>query len=714
MTTLATALLPHSLDMLLVFAAQANDTINAGEVRYRDRADFELTVAALRSRMPSLDGISIFPDSTTIVATRPARDALYNMLCAGGDTSFDAAIRHVTKALFDTLAMFSMTNHTWRTHPVFAGREHEWDFLGTDYVVLDWLVNDVPARFRFKDIRDGQSKAPEICTTGVAARSLAEGKLAFLVPRGQRGLVLVCPRDHLKFLADHYNRNIVAATMLIARLGFLSHDSGFCLDRSGALAQSLLALINLCCLAGFDMPENLDQTMAAYCNADDDPNDAAHQIQLRSQCITALLDYSRPWLHEEDSQLASLFRGWMVTVGPGSFVDRAAIICPGAAISGGCTIGAGAIVRNGAWVAPYAVLVADQIVTASGSIRNAGGNDVSSGDVSTRARNGGPSLLPAAPYQNVSRPANDIEVPFTIAKAPVGYRANSPSVARGPGSVSFWRYPAAGDLRRGGAKSGAQTTADQSPLSTTTSTSTPPPLSRKRPRPGPETPCDNAPPSSRLRTAPQGWPAPGASAYPYPESSKAQPRQFTWVQDPDAMPTRQSSTQPVPHFPITNSPYDAPPSPAQVVHPSPQYLEPEMLRSSTPPPMLWSAPAPSVFNPTSNYTEHPDSGFRIDATPPFVHNRELAYRDATTTEASAFLPNDILQFTRLPPPMHAPAPVLYSGRGNSRATPDNDAPGAPPPQPSPHAYSSPLQASNVGQIPATLPSVARPFMFKHS
>ena len=713
MSTLATSLFPLDLDVLLVFLARAHDAINAGEVRYNDKARFAATVSALKSHMSSLDGISFFPDSLTIVATPPARDALYNMLRADGDDSFDVAIKMITIAIDGMLAMFRNTKPAWRTHPVFAQRQQEWNFLDPDYIVLDWLIADSPNRFKFVDARDQQPKAPAICTMSAAARPLIEGKLAFLMPDSQGGQALVCPRNYLKSLKTHYTRVIIAATMLIARLGFLSQDSGFCMDRSGVLARRLLTLIQRCRLARFDMPENLDKAMSDYCNGVDGSTDPADQDRLRRHCVQALLNYSRPWLHEQDSQIASLFRGWMVTVGPGTLVDRAAIVCPGAAISGACTIGAGAIVRNGAWVAPYAVLVAGQIVTASGSILNAGGHDVSSRDVPTGSHNSGPSTLLPAPYQNAALPSDDIDVPFTIAKAPVEYQANSPGMARASGSASLWLSPVAGDLHRGGVNSAAQSTTGQSPISTTTTTTTttPPPLSRKRPRPSVETQRDMAPPSSRQRTAPQGWPAPGANAWPYPETTRAHPQKFTWIQDPGAMPPRQTTKPPALPFVATYSHCDAPPSPSQVAQTWPQDLRPETPRSSTPR-ALWSPPAPSAFNPPSNAPEQPDSGFRVDATPPFVHNREQAYQHATTTEASAFLSNDILQFPRVPPPLFAPAPVLYSGRGNSRATPDDDAPRATPPQPSLPLYISPSQASGVGRSPAIPRSVASQFTLK--
>lgn len=245
MSTLATSLFPLDLDVLLAFLARANDAINAGEVRYDDKARFTATVSALKSHMSSLDGISFFPNSLTIVATPVARDALYKVLRADGDVSFDAAIKVMTIAIADMLAMFRDTNLAWRSHPVFAQRQQEWDFLDPDYIVLDWLIDDRPNRFNFIDVRDQQPKPPAVCTTRAAARPLIEGKLAFLVPDRQGGQALVCPRDYLKSLKTHYTRVIIAATMLIARLGFLSQDSGFCLDRSGALARGLLTLIQL-------------------------------------------------------------------------------------------------------------------------------------------------------------------------------------------------------------------------------------------------------------------------------------------------------------------------------------------------------------------------------------------------------------------------------------------------------------------------------------
>jgi hypothetical protein len=720
MATLATTLFSQDLDVLLVFAARADDAINAGEVRYRDREDFAATVAALTSHMPSLDGVSIVAESMTIVATEPARKALYYSLCGSGPASFDAAIQIVKKTLLDTLVMFSKTDTAWRTHPAFAGKEQEWDFLGSDYVVLDWLVDDTPFRFRFYDVRTGQPHAPQFCASAAAARPLTDGRLAFLVSHGSNRLALVCPRAYLPVMRTRYDRSIVAATMLIARLGFLMYDFGFGMNPTGTSAKGLLELFKLGGAAGLDLPQDLIQTLSAYHQACEVQFGPAGQIPLRKRCLRALLQYSRPWLHESDSHLASLFRGWMVTVEPGALVDRRAIVCPGATICGGSTILAGAIVRNGARVAPYAVLAAGQIATASGEILKAGGNAKSSDDVTVPTRGGGPDVLTRAPQGEALVAGDDLARPIIIADAPATYPTISLGEARSSGSVSSRRYPVAGDAIPGGAESGAQNAAVQSPLSTTTesttttttttSTMTPPPLPRKRPRSCPETEVDSAPPSSRQRTTPPGWPEPGADPWPYPEVTGTHPRLFTWTNDTTAMPTRQMSTLPARIVPSPCPAEFAPAAPLTDAQPRQQNLAPESRLALTPP---RSERAPSTLNLPSIQPARPYSRFRIDATPPSVHNRELPSQQAVPSMEHTVLPNDVLQFTRLPPPTYAPAPVLYSGRGGSRAAPFENGPDAAPQQPVHPTTASLLQPGAARPSPVMPRFVANQFMFNH-
>jgi hypothetical protein len=647
MTTLATALFPRELDSLLDFAARANDAINAGEVRYQDRDDFAAAASALESHMPSLDGITVFAESMRIAATGPAREALNNVLCNGGRTSFDAAIFHVRKALLDTLVMFSTTDIGWRTHPVFKGKEQEWDFLGSDYIALDWMVDQSPFRLRFNDTRDGLPQAPRLCSSGAVARFLVDGGLAFLVPRGDGGVALVCPRVYFKELKTYYDRSIVAATMLLARLGFLSQDSGFCMNPTSATTRRLLELFQLAGAAGLDLPQNLNPSLLAYHLASERPDNAARVTDLRKPCLQALLEYSRPWLHELDSGLASLFRGWAVAVGAGALVDRRAIVCPGATLCNDCTVGPGAIVRNGARVAPHAVVVAGQIVTSSGSIIDVRINDSSSGNVPARTHIGRPPGFIPATRENAMLIQDELPFPFTRGGPPTRSEPDSSRMTGSSGSVSFWHYPVASGLMGDGAETGAQhTTAKPSRSATTSSTtagnSSTPALPKERLPPIPGQQRDSAPPSCDPRNARPSRRASDANAWPYPEVSRNHTRQFIWIRDPAGMPPQ----------------------------------------------------------------------LRTDATQPLVRSWELPTHRLAPEVAQAVLSNEILQYAGVPPPTHAPIPVLYSGRGNSRATPFDNATPAPPPQRLPTPNADHLQANRVGPYPAVSPSMGLQFPFK--
>jgi hypothetical protein len=717
MTTQATALFPRDLDVLLVFAARANDAINSGDVRYSLWTDYATTVAALRRHMPSLEGFTLSPRSMTIVATKPACKALYKMLGGSSGTSFDAAILHVRKALQDTLFMFLEPCLVWRAHPAFAGREQEWAFLGSDYVALDWLVADTPFRFKFLDTRTGHSQPPEQCTSGAAARHLARGGLAFLVPFGDSGLALVCPGAYVSRLKAHYDRCIVAATMLIARFGFLRRDFGFRMTPIGTAAKGLLELFKLCSAAGLDVPQNMDQTLAAYHQAFENPDDAARKSQLHKQCIQVLLEYSRPWLHEADHDVASLFRGWMVTVSETALVERGAIVCPGATISDGCRIFARAIVRNGAFVAPNSVLGAGELITASPKLPHA----VSGGDGAARTQYPGPGVLIPTRHNSAFMTRANLAMPFTNAAATARYPAMSPGMAQSPGRAPSWRCVDAGDLAFGDAESSTQNTMVPPPLSTTasctntsttttTTTTTTPPFTRKRPRPGSGTQSDDAPPSSRQRTTPPGWVSPGANAWPYPEVDRAHPRRFTWIEDPSAMPYPQTSRLPAPPFASTYPAHVATSVPLQEPrHPS------QNLQSGMPLllPPRWMAPA-GAGRSLRGHFEQRDLGFEMGASLPIMRNRELPTWQATPTVEHTFLSNEILQLARVPLPTYIAVPALYSGRGNTRAAPNDDAPHAAPLQPSLAVNESALLANRVGPSAPMPRPVARKLMFKHS